>query len=99
MNLNQVTVPSRDLSISIPFYEALGLYLIVHSGPHYARFECPDGHSTFSLHQVDKLPTGMGFMCISNARTWMNMLQNFREGESPLTNSQKIGAGYGEKLD
>ena len=60
MRLNQITVPSRDLSISIPFYQKLGLHLIVHSGPHYARFECPDGESTFSLHQLDALPTGEG---------------------------------------
>lgn len=60
MNLNQVTVPSLDLSVSIPFYQQLGLQLIVHSGPHYARFECPDGGSTFSLHQVDALPKGEG---------------------------------------
>ena len=60
MNLNQITVPSINLSLSIPFYQKLGLQLIVHSGPHYARFECPDGISTFSLHQVDKLPKGEG---------------------------------------
>ena len=59
MNLNQITVPSLDLTRSIPFYEKLGLKLIVKS-PHYARFECPDGDSTFSLHQVDKLPKGDG---------------------------------------
>ena len=28
--------------------------------PHYARFECPDGNSTFSVHLVDELPTGNG---------------------------------------
>jgi catechol 2,3-dioxygenase-like lactoylglutathione lyase family enzyme len=60
VNLNQVTVPSLDLEKSIPFYEALGLKLIVKSLPHYARFECPDGHSTFSLHQTDRLPEGDG---------------------------------------
>ncbi|MFA0964093.1 VOC family protein [Roseivirga sp. BDSF3-8] len=60
MNLNQVTVPSRDLSISVPFYQSLGLILIVRSLPHYARFECPDGGSTFSIHQVDELPQGEG---------------------------------------
>ncbi|MEM6632509.1 MAG: VOC family protein [Bacteroidota bacterium] len=60
MNLNQITVPAKDLSISIPFYQKLGLKLIVHSGPHYARFECPEGDSTFSLHQVDALPSGEG---------------------------------------
>lgn len=58
MNLNQVTVPSLDLAKSIPFYEKLGLKLIVEALPHYARFECPDGNATFSLHQVQKLPEG-----------------------------------------
>jgi len=60
MNLNQVTVPSLDLSKSIPFYEKLGLKLIVKSLPHYARFKCPNGNSTFSLHQVEVLPKGDG---------------------------------------
>ena len=58
MNLNQITVPSLDLTKSIPFYERLGLKLIVKSLPHYARFECPNGNSTFSIHQTEKLPQG-----------------------------------------
>lgn len=60
MNLNQITVPSLDLTKSIPFYEKLGLKLIVKSLPHYARFECPDGGSTFSIHQTNNLPIGEG---------------------------------------
>lgn len=60
MNLNQITIPSLDLTKSIPFYEKLGLILIVESLPHYARFECPDGNSTFSIHQTDELPQGDG---------------------------------------
>lgn len=60
MNLNQITVPSIDLSKSIPFYQKLGLKLIVESLPHYARFECPNGDSTFSIHQVETLPKGDG---------------------------------------
>ncbi|NAS32253.1 VOC family protein [Flavobacteriaceae bacterium R38] len=60
MNLNQVTVPSLNLSRSIPFYEKLGLKLIVKSLPHYARFECPEGEATFSIHQVESLPEGDG---------------------------------------
>tara|TARA_R110001592_G_scaffold11019_6_gene55503 strand:+ start:10124 stop:10513 length:390 start_codon:yes stop_codon:yes gene_type:complete len=60
MNLNQVTIPSLDLTKSIPFYEKLGLRLIVASLPNYARFECPDGASTFSIHQTDTLPKGDG---------------------------------------
>ncbi|WP_053991547.1 VOC family protein [Mangrovimonas sp. TPBH4] len=60
MDLNQITVPSLDISQSIPFYEKLGLKLIVKSLPHYARFECPNGNSTFSIHQTDSLPKGEG---------------------------------------
>lgn len=60
MNLNQITVPSQDLTISIPFYKKLGLELIVKALPHYARFVCPDGNATFSIHQVDALPVGEG---------------------------------------
>lgn len=60
MNLNQVTIPSLDLTKSIPFYEKLGLQLIVKSLPHYARFLCPDGKATFSIHQTEKLPKENG---------------------------------------
>ena len=49
MNLNQVTVQSTNISSSIDFYKSLGLILIVES-EHYARFECPEGDSTFSVH-------------------------------------------------
>jgi len=48
MNLNQITLPVSDLKKAIRFYQQLGFTLIVDS-PHYARFECPDGHATFSL--------------------------------------------------
>lgn len=60
MNLNQVTVPSLDLTRSIPFYQQLGLRLIVHTHASYARFECPDGQATFSIQRVEQLPTGHG---------------------------------------
>lgn len=63
MNLNQITIPSLELSKSIRFYQKLGLKLIVSSEPNYARFECPDGNSTFSIHRVNKLPKGEG-ICI-----------------------------------
>src|SRR5262245_22500164 len=49
MRLNQVTVSVRHLGDSINFYRTLGLKLIVRND-HYARFECEDGGSTFSLH-------------------------------------------------
>ncbi len=60
MNLNQITVPSLDLEKSIPFYQKLGLTLIVEALPHYARFECPEGDATFSIHHVEELPRGEG---------------------------------------
>ncbi|SNY92221.1 VOC family protein [Flagellimonas pacifica] len=60
MNLNQVTVPSLNIENSITFYTTLGLQLIVKALPHYARFVCPDGNSTFSIHLVEELPKGEG---------------------------------------
>lgn len=60
MNLNQVTIPTLNLETGIEFYQKLGLKLIVKSAPRYARFECPDGKATLSLHLVDALPVGSG---------------------------------------
>lgn len=57
MNLNQVTVPCIDLEVSVAFYRGLGLRQIVHAPPDYARFECPIGGSTFSLHRVSPIPS------------------------------------------
>lgn len=52
MNLNQVTLPVRDLQRSVDFYRRMGFRQIV-AAPDYARFECPAGDATFSLHRVD----------------------------------------------
>lgn len=60
MNLNQITVPVTDVEKAIAFYELLGLKIIVKALPHYARFECPAGHATFSVHLTEKLPSGDG---------------------------------------
>lgn len=60
MNLNQITIPSLDVEKATEFYKTLGLHLIVEAQPHYVRFECPDGDSTFSIHKVDELPSGDG---------------------------------------
>lgn len=60
MNLNQVTVPSQDVERSIIFYQNLGLKLIVKSLPNYARFQCPDGTSSFSIHHRNELSIGEG---------------------------------------
>ena len=53
MNLNQITVYSNNPAASIEFYQKLGLRLIVDSAPRYVRFECPDGDSTFSIHESE----------------------------------------------
>ncbi|MGF1606183.1 MAG: VOC family protein [Rhodothalassiaceae bacterium] len=53
MDLNQITLPAKDMAASIAFYETLGLRLIVHTHDRYARFECPMGSTTVSLHAVD----------------------------------------------
>ncbi len=60
MNLNQVTVPCADLAESVAFYRALGLRQIVSNPPDYARFECPVGGATFSLHRVAQPPRDAG---------------------------------------
>lgn len=60
MNLNQVTVPTTNLDVAIEFYQNLGLKLIVKSTEKYARFLCPNGNSTFSLHIVDQLQKDHG---------------------------------------
>jgi catechol 2,3-dioxygenase-like lactoylglutathione lyase family enzyme len=78
MNLNQITIPSLDLAKSVPFYEKMGLKLIVNSSPHYARFQCPDGNSTFSIQKTENLPMGDGvhiyFEC-ENLDEYINELQ------------------------
>lgn len=48
MNLNQLTLPTSDMETSTEFYRTMGFLQIVDT-PHYARFECTQGHSTFSL--------------------------------------------------
>ncbi len=59
MNLNQVTIAVSNLERSIAFYEKIGLVLIVNSpGNNYARFECPGGGVTFSLHEAEKVSPG-----------------------------------------
>ncbi|QCX01522.1 VOC family protein [Aggregatimonas sangjinii] len=80
MNLNQITVPSLDLHKSVPFYQKLGLQLIVDAIPDYARYECPEGDATFSIHKVTELPKGDGiyvyFECIDLDERVTTLLKN-----------------------
>ncbi len=62
MNLNQITIPSQNVEQSIAFYQKLGLHLIVHVPDTYARFECTEGESTFSIHAVEEAPAQPGVM-------------------------------------
>jgi catechol 2,3-dioxygenase-like lactoylglutathione lyase family enzyme len=62
VNLNQVTVPCADLDASVSFYRRLGLRLIVSDPPNYARFACPIGDATFSLHRVPQASDAQGIV-------------------------------------
>jgi catechol 2,3-dioxygenase-like lactoylglutathione lyase family enzyme len=48
MEMNQVTLPVKNMEEAVSFYLVLGFTQIVDT-PHYARFSCPTGKSTFSL--------------------------------------------------
>ena len=55
MNLNQITLPALNVAQSVAFYRRMGFELMVDT-PHYARFKCPQGEASFSVHQVDAAP-------------------------------------------
>jgi catechol 2,3-dioxygenase-like lactoylglutathione lyase family enzyme len=59
MDLNQITLPALDVAASVAFFRGMGFIQIVNS-PHYARFECPAGDATFSIHAVDDVPEHSG---------------------------------------
>jgi catechol 2,3-dioxygenase-like lactoylglutathione lyase family enzyme len=48
LNLNQVTLPVKNMKEASEFYIQLGFLQIVDT-PHYARFECKTGSASFSL--------------------------------------------------
>ncbi|MEO5720817.1 MAG: VOC family protein [Chthoniobacterales bacterium] len=54
MELNQVTLPTKDVKASVAFYRTMGFEQIVDS-PHYARFKAMVGEATFSVHAVAHL--------------------------------------------
>ncbi|MCL1115203.1 VOC family protein [Shewanella basaltis] len=75
MDLNQVTLPVLDMKKSVAFYHVLGFTLIVDT-PHYARFECPMGQSTFSL-SLEPEPIGNGAVIYfehAELDSWVNDL-------------------------
>jgi catechol 2,3-dioxygenase-like lactoylglutathione lyase family enzyme len=48
MNLNQVTLPVKNMAESTDFYQKLGFLQLIDT-PHYARFSCPNDGASFSL--------------------------------------------------
>ena len=48
LNLNQITLPVKNMAEAVSFYQAMGFLQIVDSA-HYSRFESIEGDSTFSL--------------------------------------------------
>ena len=86
MNLNQITIPSLDLEKSVAFYKTLGLHLIVDALPKYARFECPDGEATFSIHLVDELPKGSGITIYFEDNNLDNLVEELKLKDIIFTN-------------
>ena len=76
MRLNQVTVTVANIESATTFYQTLGLKLIVKS-PHYARFMCPEGESTFSIHLGDGPVTASTVVYFENKNLdqWVKDLQ------------------------
>ncbi|MEJ8849155.1 VOC family protein [Variovorax rhizosphaerae] len=64
MKLNQVALPVIDFDRSVALYRNMGFSLIVHAPPRHARFECPEGDATFSLHSVDGPTSNNGCGCV-----------------------------------
>ena len=76
MKLNQVTLPVTDIPTAVKFYLKLGFTQIVDS-PHYARFSCENGDSTFSLiHTAEKFTNGAVIYFESDdLDAWVEQLQ------------------------
>ena len=97
MNLNQVTVPSIDVKTSVEFYRRLGLRQIVDNLPKYARFECPDGNSTFSILLVEKLPEGHGVVIYFECDDLDQTIQKLKRDGMSFPLIHEISPGYGVK--
>ena len=77
MNLNQVTLPVKNMAEAKQFYLLLGFTLIVDT-PHYTRFQCPEGNASFSLSLDEKdysSGTVIYFEC-EQLEKWVNELKH-----------------------
>ncbi|MEM9058451.1 MAG: VOC family protein [Pseudomonadota bacterium] len=79
LRLNQVTLPCTDVRRSIAFYVGLGFELIVDS-PAYARFLCPGGDATFSVHQVDAVAADTGVVTYFETAALDSVVEALAEG-------------------
>jgi catechol 2,3-dioxygenase-like lactoylglutathione lyase family enzyme len=89
VNLNRVTLPVTGFERSVAFYRDMGFTLIVHSPPRYARFECPEGDSTFSLHSVEGPASRTGVVvyfecCDLDARVQYLLAAGFEFSQLPV---------------
>jgi catechol 2,3-dioxygenase-like lactoylglutathione lyase family enzyme len=79
MQMNHITVAVTELERSIRFYERLGLQIIVHSPPRYARFYVPENDATFSLEVMPGVKPGSDaihiyFECKNVDATYENLM-------------------------
>ena len=76
MNMNQITLPVRDVEAAAHFYRELGFTQIVQSET-YARFECPN-RATFSLVLDDSefLNGAVIYFEEENLDDWVRELMN-----------------------
>ncbi len=80
MNLNQITIPSTNVSRVINFYRQLGLVLIVYTNQTYAIFEAPQGETTFRIHFSET---------ILESEIWIYF--EVKDGAEKITELQKKG--------
>jgi len=87
VNLNQVTLPATNVERSVNFYRTMGFTHIVSHLPSYARFECPEGGTTFSLHQIDSVVPHSGvviyFECADLDATYSQLVNRGIQFDSP----------------
>jgi predicted enzyme related to lactoylglutathione lyase len=74
MDLNQVTLPVDDMESATAFYRGMGFLQIVDT-PHYARFECTEGNSTFSL-SLESAPAPHGCVIYFECETLDDLVQD-----------------------
>ena len=77
MDLNQITLPVNDMDSACRFYREMGFLQIVDTD-HYARFECPEGNSTFSL-SLDESTTGSAAVIYFEHEKLDELVQSLKE--------------------